>query len=55
MPQEMQKLNKNCGPSRGTVQKERKITFADEAGGMLCSINYFDDAVTSPCDEKQEC
>ncbi|XP_019175065.1 PREDICTED: uncharacterized protein LOC109170410 [Ipomoea nil] len=56
---EMRKLNQNCGPSSsGTAQKERKITFADEAGGMLCSVNYFDDAVTSPmppCGEKQEC
>ncbi|XP_031109996.1 uncharacterized protein LOC116014119 isoform X3 [Ipomoea triloba] len=56
---EMRKLNQNSGPSSsGTAQKERKITFADEAGGMLCSVNYFDDAVTSPmppCGENQEC
>nr|GMD93739.1 Titin like [Ipomoea batatas] len=56
---ELRKLNQNCGPSSsGTAQKERKITFADEAGGMLCSVNYFDDAVTSPmppCGENQEC
>ncbi|CAH9120768.1 unnamed protein product [Cuscuta epithymum] len=54
---EIQKQSQNDTTSKGTDQRDRKITFADEAGGMLCSVNYFD-AVSSPLlpcgDENQE-
>ncbi|KAF7006156.1 hypothetical protein CFC21_021220 [Triticum aestivum] len=32
-------------------RKRRRITFADEAGGMLCSVNVFSDVQTSPACE----
>ncbi|RAL47331.1 hypothetical protein DM860_013296 [Cuscuta australis] len=57
----MQKSSQDHSPSpESTAQRDRKITFADEAGGMLCTVNYFayDDIASSPqclpCeDEKQ--
>ncbi|XP_016446257.2 uncharacterized protein LOC107771414 [Nicotiana tabacum] len=39
------KLSQNgAAVSKNTVHREgRKISFADEAGGMLCHVNYFED------------
>lgn len=36
-------------PSKDSLPKgERKITFADEAGGKLCHVKFFDDSPASP-------
>uniref|UniRef100_M1A2I2 Uncharacterized protein n=1 Tax=Solanum tuberosum TaxID=4113 RepID=M1A2I2_SOLTU len=40
-----EKLTQNgATDSKNSVHREgRKISFADEAGGMLCHFNYFED------------
>lgn len=45
---EWQKLSEagSCAPGN-IVNKERKITFADEAGGKLCHVKVFKDDMTS--------
>nr|GMC54979.1 uncharacterized protein LOC109149563 [Ipomoea batatas] len=46
----------DAAPSKDTAHKARKITFADEAGGILCHVNYISDAMISKQsdDGKQE-
>lgn len=37
------------GASSGSLPpRQRKIVFADEAGGKLCHVKFFDDVVVSP-------
>ncbi|XP_039033199.1 uncharacterized protein LOC120169040 [Hibiscus syriacus] len=39
----MKSTEDNTAASEGVIQKERKITFADEAGGKLCHVKIFKD------------
>ncbi|XP_037475446.1 uncharacterized protein LOC119352967 [Triticum dicoccoides] len=39
---------KKAVPHPQVLRKRRKITFADEAGGTLCSVKVFSDGQTSP-------
>lgn len=56
---QLQRLTENESVASGnTIHKERKkITFADEAGGVLCHVKLFYDGMASPLEpngEKQE-
>ncbi|GAB4852009.1 hypothetical protein Ancab_016203 [Ancistrocladus abbreviatus] len=36
------------------AQKERKITFADEAGGRLCHVRFYEESINSALDSQLE-
>lgn len=51
-----QKLAEDGSPTKENIfQKEKKISFADEAGGMLCHVNVFEKGMASSetCPENQ--
>ncbi|CAI9771437.1 unnamed protein product [Fraxinus pennsylvanica] len=47
------KLSQNSvtAPENVVKRERKKIVFADEAGGNLCHVKYFEDGITSPVSE----